>query len=72
MTQVEREHRMNTPRFNVLIIGGGFSGTLLAVQLLYRAPALKIGILDNGMLPVVAWLTAPPTSAICLIFRPTR
>lgn len=42
---------MNTPRFNVLIIGGGFSGTILAVQLLYRAPTLRIGIVDKGALP---------------------
>lgn len=42
---------MNTPRFNVLIIGGGFSGTILAVQLLYRAPTLKIAIVDTGALP---------------------
>ena len=42
---------MNTPRFDVLIIGGGFSGTILAVQLLYRAPTLKIAILDKGLLP---------------------
>ena len=42
---------MNTPRFNVLIIGGGFSGTILAVQLLYRAPTLKIAIVDKASLP---------------------
>lgn len=42
---------MNTPRFSVLIIGGGFSGTILAVQLLYKNPALRIGVLDKASLP---------------------
>ena len=42
---------MKFPIFNVLIIGGGFSGTILAVQLLYRAPSLKIAILERESLP---------------------
>jgi uncharacterized NAD(P)/FAD-binding protein YdhS len=42
---------MNSRRFDVLIVGGGFSGTILAIQLLYRAPALKTALLDKGSLP---------------------
>ena len=42
---------MNSARFDVLIVGGGFSGTIVAIQLLYRAPALKIALLDKGSLP---------------------
>ena len=42
---------MNSARFDVLIVGGGFSGTILAIQLLYRAPALKIALMDKGSLP---------------------
>lgn len=38
---------MNSARFDVLIIGGGFSGTILA----YRAPTLKIALLDKASLP---------------------
>lgn len=42
---------MNSERFDVLIVGGGFSGTILAIQLLYRAPTLRIALLDKGSLP---------------------
>lgn len=42
---------MSTPEFDVLIVGGGFSGTILALQLLYRAPELRIAILNKGSLP---------------------
>ena len=36
---------------DVAIIGGGFSGTVLAVQLLRRAPALSIGVIDKNSIP---------------------
>ena len=38
-------------KFDVLIVGGGFSGTMLAVQLLYQSSQLSIGIVDRGSLP---------------------
>ena len=55
---------MNTPRFDVLIIGGGFSGTILAVQLLYRAPALKIAFSTRDGYLAAAWPMAPVTNTI--------
>ena len=33
------------------MVGGGFSGTLLAVQLLRRAPSLSIAVVDKGPVP---------------------
>lgn len=36
---------------DVAIIGGGFSGTVLAVQLLRRSPALSIGVIDKNSIP---------------------
>lgn len=39
---------MSVPKFSIVIIGGGFSGTILAVQLLRRDPALSIAIIDKG------------------------
>lgn len=42
---------MATPQIDVLIIGGGFSGTMLAVQLLRRTSALSIAILDPNSTP---------------------
>ncbi len=36
---------------DVAIIGGGFSGTVLAVQLLRRSPALRIGVIDKSSIP---------------------
>jgi uncharacterized NAD(P)/FAD-binding protein YdhS len=36
---------------DVAIIGGGFSGTILAVQLLRRAPSLRIGVIDKSSIP---------------------
>jgi uncharacterized NAD(P)/FAD-binding protein YdhS len=39
------------PSFDVLIIGGGFCGTTLAVQLSRRDPELKLAIVDSGKTP---------------------
>jgi uncharacterized NAD(P)/FAD-binding protein YdhS len=36
---------------SVVIVGGGFSGTMLAVQLLRRAPALSVAVIDKGSVP---------------------
>jgi uncharacterized NAD(P)/FAD-binding protein YdhS len=38
-------------RKNVVIVGGGFSGTVLAVQLLRQAPNLSLAIIDQGSVP---------------------
>jgi len=37
--------------YAVLIIGGGFSGTTLALQLLRRDPSLNVAIVDSGRTP---------------------
>jgi len=42
---------LSNPALNVVIIGGGFSGTMLAVHLLQRAPELSIAIVDPSNLP---------------------
>jgi uncharacterized NAD(P)/FAD-binding protein YdhS len=39
------------PEIDVLIVGGGFSGTMLAVNLLRRTASLSIAILDLSLLP---------------------
>jgi uncharacterized NAD(P)/FAD-binding protein YdhS len=39
------------PQFDIAIIGGGFSGTILAVQLLRGSSALSIGVIDRGSQP---------------------
>ena len=36
---------------SVVIVGGGFSGTVLAAQLLRRAPGLSIAVIDKNSLP---------------------
>ncbi len=41
---------MNDRQFDVLIVGGGFSGTMLAVHLL-RDTDLSIAVIDRGTLP---------------------
>ncbi|MFY9906816.1 MAG: FAD/NAD(P)-binding protein [Terriglobales bacterium] len=42
---------MANPEIDVLIVGGGFSGTMLAVQLLRRTASLSIAVMDRGGLP---------------------
>jgi uncharacterized NAD(P)/FAD-binding protein YdhS len=37
--------------FGVVIVGGGFSGAMLAVQLLRRAPELSVAVIDKGSVP---------------------
>jgi uncharacterized NAD(P)/FAD-binding protein YdhS len=37
--------------FTVVIAGGGFSGTMLAAQLLRRNPALSLAVVDKGSVP---------------------
>jgi uncharacterized NAD(P)/FAD-binding protein YdhS len=36
---------------DLVIIGGGFSGTVLAIQLLRRSPGLRIGVIDKNSIP---------------------
>jgi len=38
-------------QFDVVIIGGGFSGTMLAVHLLRHSSSLSVAIVDRGALP---------------------
>lgn len=42
---------MSNAKFDVVVIGGGFSGALLAVQLLRRAPKLSVAVVDKGSVP---------------------
>jgi uncharacterized NAD(P)/FAD-binding protein YdhS len=42
---------LSNPSFSVVVVGGGFSGTLLAVQLLRRAPGLSVAVIDKGPVP---------------------
>lgn len=42
---------MAKSQVDVVIVGGGFSGTMLAVQLLRRTTALSIAVMDRGGLP---------------------
>ena len=46
-----RELFLASPQIDVLIVGGGFSGTMLAVQLLRRTTSLSIAVLDRSSLP---------------------
>ncbi len=43
--------RVSESQFDVVIIGGGFSGTLLAVHLLRHSSSLSVAIVDRGALP---------------------
>ncbi len=42
---------LRNPTSNVVIVGGGFSGTVLAAHLLRRLPALSVALVDNGSAP---------------------
>ena len=42
---------MSRASFDVIIVGGGFSGTMLAVQLLCRDPSLSVAIVEKGNPP---------------------
>lgn len=42
---------MNIIRKNVVLIGGGFSGTVLAAQLMRRAPHLSVAVIDKNPVP---------------------
>jgi uncharacterized NAD(P)/FAD-binding protein YdhS len=42
---------LSNAKFDVVIVGGGFSGTLSAVQLLLRAPNLSVAVVDKGSIP---------------------
>ena len=37
--------------FDILIVGGGFSGTMLAVHLLRQSSSLSVAVVDRGSLP---------------------
>ena len=41
----------NNIGFNVVIVGGGFSGTMVAVQLLRRDPSMSVAVVDKGIVP---------------------
>jgi uncharacterized NAD(P)/FAD-binding protein YdhS len=53
---------MRDANYDVLIIGGGFSGTALAIQLLRRSPHARLAIVDAGSAPGrgLAYATAWP------------
>jgi uncharacterized NAD(P)/FAD-binding protein YdhS len=42
---------LSNPKFSVVIIGGGFSGALLAVHLLHRNPELSLALIDKASVP---------------------
>jgi 2-polyprenyl-6-methoxyphenol hydroxylase-like FAD-dependent oxidoreductase len=37
--------------YGVVVVGGGFSGTMLAANLLRRVPSSSVAVLDKGPLP---------------------
>jgi uncharacterized NAD(P)/FAD-binding protein YdhS len=37
--------------YSVVVVGGGFSGTMLAIQLLRRIPSLSVAVVDKGPVP---------------------
>jgi uncharacterized NAD(P)/FAD-binding protein YdhS len=43
--------QVNLTRKNVVIVGGGFSGTALAAQLLRRAPGASVAVIDRNDVP---------------------
>ena len=42
---------MRLSHFDILIVGGGFSGTMLAIHLLRMSPSLSVAIVDRGAQP---------------------
>lgn len=42
---------MRLAQFDILIVGGGFSGTMLAVHLLRQSSSLSLAVMDAGSLP---------------------
>lgn len=42
---------MSGERFDIVVVGGGFSGAVLAVQLLRRIPNLSVAVIDKGRKP---------------------
>lgn len=42
---------VNNREFSVVVVGGGFSGAVLAVQLLRRSPELSVAVVDKGSVP---------------------
>jgi uncharacterized NAD(P)/FAD-binding protein YdhS len=42
---------LSNPKLSVVIVGGGFSGTVLAAQLLRRTPDLRVAIIDKAFAP---------------------
>jgi uncharacterized NAD(P)/FAD-binding protein YdhS len=39
------------PQVDILIVGGGFSGAMLAVHLLHQSSSLSVAVIDRGALP---------------------
>lgn len=46
-----KDSQLSDSAFKVVIVGGGFSGTMLAVHLLRRSPDLSLAIVDKGANP---------------------
>src|ERR1035438_6520281 len=42
---------MTNAQFSVVIVGGGFSGSMLALQLSRRVPSLSVAVIDKGSVP---------------------
>jgi uncharacterized NAD(P)/FAD-binding protein YdhS len=42
---------LSNVKFDVVIVGGGFSGTMLAVQMLRRTSNLSVAVVDKGPIP---------------------
>ena len=39
------------PQLDILTVGGGFSGAMLAVHLLHQSSSLSVAVIDPGSLP---------------------